>query len=210
MRFTVILLGIQLFFFANHANAVMITSATMQVAGEDGRYTTEFTINNNLDSSGPSLPVEAFEIFFEVDRYFDLAVIAAPSDDWFFFELQPIMSQTPTFLDNGSFIAEIDDSSNAIATGESLSGFVVGYSVFDNLPVGPWAFEIFDPFNFDPALTVAGTTTSSTVSEPSVILLFAGGLLTMGFSRRRSLKLKAASRRYEMIASLRDRTGALA
>jgi len=153
------------------AFATTITYDVNNISGTTWTY--DFEVFNDSLSSG----LEEFTVFFEVNAYQNLSVVATPSG-WDPLAIQP----DPTLPDDGFFDA-LALTAGGLVPGDSLGGFIVQFDFLGIGTPGSQAFDVVDPVTF--ATLDSGFTQAAVVPVPAAVWLFGSGLVMFSGALRR-------------------------
>lgn len=158
---------------ASAASADTIEYTVENIVGDRWQY--NYTLVNN----GPTA-FDEFTVFFDVDLYDNLAVVASPLG-WDSFVAQPDLNlPADGFFDSLGFLA--------VASGATVTGFSVAFDFLGQGTPGAQFFEMLDFASFQ--VIADGLTTLAVpptpVPVPSTLGLFALGLAGVLMRRRRS------------------------
>ena len=140
--------------------------------GGGNHYLAEFAVKND----GAPATISGFTIFFDETKYSNLSLLASPST-WDSLLIQPDLGlPAPGFLD-----ALVLDPLNALASGQTQSGFNVTFDYIGQALPGALPFDINDS-NFNVLFsgittTVPGAPTGGQIPEPGAVWL---ALLAVG------------------------------
>jgi len=168
-------------FFAStfSAHASTITTESSNIFGNTWENT--YTISNDTLATN----IDEFTIFFDVNLYKNLALIAAPVN-WDPLVIQP----DPALPDDGFFDALA--LGTGIVPGDVLGGFIVQFDYLGaGYPRNSQLFDIIDPLTF--AVVSSGTTVVTGIPLPAAIWLFGTGIFSLAgigvFGRRETFKM---------------------
>ena len=148
---------------AAHATVVNVVFTNF---GGGNHYLAEFAVKND----GAPASISGFTIFFDETKYSNLSLTASPST-WDSLLIQPDLGlPAPGFLD-----ALVLDPLNALASGQTQSGFNVTFDYIGQTLPGALPFDINDSsFNVlfsGVTTTVPGVPTGGQIPEPGAVWL---------------------------------------
>jgi hypothetical protein len=166
--------------FSAPATATTILYDVLNLGDNVWEY--QYAIQNSLDR-----PIDEFSIFFDLGpnrevlhSNLEVTKIAAGWDGL-------LLPPDPKLPDDGLFDALA--LSGGIAPGLILDGFAVRFSYLGAGPPPAQRFAIFDPDSFEVIDSGVATSRASTsVPEPSTVLLFASGFIALLIGRRRKAR----------------------
>lgn len=166
--------GLASLLVSGHAAATAITYEVTQLDGDTWRY--DYTLDN--DTLGSTLG--EFTVYFGLGDYFNLDALITPAG-WTGFIAQP----DPLLPDDGFF--DLLATNGGIPAGQSLGGFSIVFDWLASGTPGSQRFDIIEPESFttlESGLTIRASASTS-VPEPSSLLLLIAGLVTISWMQRR-------------------------